>query len=125
MPLITLDLRKTMEQNAADCFERAKKAKKKLLKVREIIARTEQQIAAEQSRITTADATAQAKSDAAAKQVKRKFQWYEKFRWFFSSEGFLVIGGRDATSNEVIIKKHTESDDLVFHTDMAGSPFFV
>ena len=37
----------------------------------------------------------------------------------------MVIGGRDATSNEIVIKKHTEPNDLVFHTDMAGSPFFV
>jgi predicted ribosome quality control (RQC) complex YloA/Tae2 family protein len=36
-----------------------------------------------------------------------------------------VIGGRDATSNEIVIKKHTIASDLVFHTDMAGSPFFV
>ena len=42
-----------------------------------------------------------------------------------SSEEFLCIGGKDATSNEIIIKKHTEKEDLVFHTDMAGSPFFV
>ena len=37
----------------------------------------------------------------------------------------MVIGGRDATSNEIVVKKHTEANDLVFHTDMAGSPFFV
>jgi hypothetical protein len=37
----------------------------------------------------------------------------------------LVLGGRDATSNEILIKKHTEPNDLVFHTDMVGSPFFV
>ena len=37
----------------------------------------------------------------------------------------MVVGGRDATSNEVVIKKHTEKNDLVLHTDMAGSPFFV
>ena len=36
-----------------------------------------------------------------------------------------MIGGRDATSNEIVIKKHTDADDLVLHTDMAGSPFFV
>ncbi len=36
-----------------------------------------------------------------------------------------MIGGRDATSNEIIIKKHAEKEDVVFHTDMAGSPFFV
>ena len=30
---------------------------------------------------------------------------YMKFRWFISSDGFLCLGGRDATSNEIIIKK--------------------
>ena len=35
------------------------------------------------------------------------------------------MGGRDATTNEAMIKKHAEPHDLVFHTDMAGSPFFV
>ena len=44
---------------------------------------------------------------------------------FVSSDGFLVIGGRDATSNEIVIKKHTDANDIVLHTDMAGSPFFV
>ena len=56
---------------------------------------------------------------------RRKSRWFEKFRWFFTSEGFLVIGGRDATTNELVIKKHTEAGDIVLHTDMAGSPFFV
>ncbi len=55
----------------------------------------------------------------------RKKEWYEKFRWFTSSDGFLCIGGRDATTNEIIVKKHTDPNDLVLHTDMAGSPFFV
>ncbi|MHC1637518.1 MAG: NFACT family protein, partial [Candidatus Nezhaarchaeales archaeon] len=27
--------------------------------------------------------------------------WYERFLWFKSSDGFLVIGGKDATQNEV------------------------
>jgi len=69
------------------------------------------------------------KSDAKEEQLKkipeRKKEWYEKFRWFFSSDGFLVLGGRDATSNEIVVKKHTDKNDLVLHTDMAGSPFFV
>ncbi|MEK6808318.1 MAG: NFACT RNA binding domain-containing protein, partial [Nanoarchaeota archaeon] len=40
-------------------------------------------------------------------------------------EGFLVIGGRDSTTNDILIKKFTEKNDLIFHTEMAGSPFFV
>ncbi len=56
---------------------------------------------------------------------KRKGGWYEKFRWFYSSEGFLVISGRNATQNEEIIKKYMEQGDLVFHADIHGSPFTV
>jgi len=57
------------------------------------------------------------------RQVKR--EWFEKFRWFRTSNDFLAIGGRDATSNEVLIKKHLEVGDLVFYTEMSGSPFFI
>ena len=31
----------------------------------------------------------------------RKPFWFEKFLWFISSENYLVIGGRDASQNEV------------------------
>ncbi|GAH37359.1 unnamed protein product, partial [marine sediment metagenome] len=44
---------------------------------------------------------------------------------FHSSNGFLIIGGRDATSNEVIFKKHVQSKDLVFHTNIPGSPLVI
>jgi hypothetical protein len=37
----------------------------------------------------------------------------------------LVVGGKDATTNEILIKKHTETDDLVFHPDLQGAPFVV
>ena len=33
----------------------------------------------------------------------RKPFWFEKFLWFISSENYLVIGGRDASQNEVFI----------------------
>jgi len=65
------------------------------------------------------------KQQQAVVQKRKKQEWFEKFRWFLSSDGFLVVGGRDATTNEIIIKKHADKDDLVFHTDMAGSPFIV
>ncbi|MBR9692297.1 DUF814 domain-containing protein, partial [Candidatus Woesearchaeota archaeon] len=51
--------------------------------------------------------------------------WYEKFRWCISSDGILLAGGRDASTNEMLIKKHAEKNDVVFHTDMAGSPFVI
>jgi hypothetical protein len=50
-------------------------------------------------------------------------EWYEKFRWMLTLRGSLVIGGRDATTNDILIKKHMQPGDLVFHADIAGSPF--
>lgn len=35
----------------------------------------------------------------------RKVYWFEKFYWFISSENYLVIGGRDAQQNELIVKR--------------------
>ena len=47
--------------------------------------------------------------------VVRKKLWYERFRWFITSDGLLAIGGKDATSNDILIKRHTEENDLIFH----------
>jgi hypothetical protein len=52
-------------------------------------------------------------------------QWYEKFRNFSTSDGFLVVAGKDTVSNEVLIKKYTAQEDVVFHAEIAGSPFVV
>ncbi len=60
------------------------------------------------------------------KVVKRdRKEWYEKFRWFFTTEGRLAIGGRDAQSNSLLLKKHADDRDVVYHADLFGSPFFV
>jgi predicted ribosome quality control (RQC) complex YloA/Tae2 family protein len=53
---------------------------------------------------------------------KRKTRWYERYRWFFSSEGFLVVGGRDADTNEELVKKYLEPRDLFLHADVHGAP---
>ncbi len=57
--------------------------------------------------------------------TKKELKWYEKFRWFKSSEDILVISGRDASSNQFLIDKHMEPSDLVFHADIHGAPFTI
>jgi len=52
-------------------------------------------------------------------------EWYEKFRWFISSEGVLVVAGKDTVSNEVLVKKYTTQEDVVFHAEVTGAPFVV
>ena len=52
-------------------------------------------------------------------------EWYEKYRWFFTSDDLLAIGGKDASSNSVIIRRHLTENDYVFHAEVNGSPFFI
>jgi hypothetical protein len=42
-----------------------------------------------------------------------------------SSDGFLVVAGRDADTNEEIVKKYMEKRDIVFHTQDPGAPITV
>lgn len=112
---LLLDTTKSLEENAAVYFEKSKKAKKKLEGIEESISLSKKKL------VYQVEEKKEQKSFLEP-PVKK---WYMKFRWFISSEGFLCIGGRDATSNEIIVKKHCEKGDLVFHTDLAGSPFFV
>ena len=55
----------------------------------------------------------------------RKKNWFERYRWFMTTDGFLTIGGRDAASNSAVIRKHLDKNDKVFHGDIFGSPFFI
>ncbi|MEA2037794.1 MAG: NFACT RNA binding domain-containing protein [Nanoarchaeota archaeon] len=119
MVRLTLHLDKSLEENASLYYDKAKKMKKKICGAREALAETERKF----KKLEKQKLKDVVKEEVLQRTAKK--EWYEKFRWFTSSEGFLVIGGRDATTNEILVKKHTDKGDLVFHTDMIGSPFFV
>lgn len=53
--------------------------------------------------------------------LTRRQMWFEKFLWFVSSDGYLVLGGRDASSNELLYKKHLRKGDVYVHADMHGA----
>lgn len=113
-----LTLRRSIQANAAEYYTRAKKAESKLKGVREALKKTQERIERlQRQRAERAEKVAEAPTK------RRERAWYEKFRWFHSSEGFLIIGGRDATTNELLIKRHMEPQDKVFHADLPGAPF--
>ena len=59
-------------------------------------------------------------SRAAIKQIRKKM-WFEKFYWFVSSSGQLVLGGRDARQNELLVKRYLRASDLYVHADVHGA----
>jgi hypothetical protein len=65
-----------------------------------------------------------AKKTVSFTEVKKK-NWFERYRWFYTTDGILAVGGRDSSSNSAIIRKHLEKNDKVFHAEISGSPFFL
>jgi len=108
---VEIDLGKSVEENASEYFERSKKAKKKLHGLMQAIKETEEKAESLQFK----------KIEKPMPVAKRRQQWFQAFHWFKSSDGFLVIGGKDAKSNEAIVKKHLDKDDLFLHADIQGA----
>jgi len=53
--------------------------------------------------------------------VPLKKLWYHRFRWFITSDGVVVLGGRDASQNEELVKKYMAGGDLFVHADVHGA----
>jgi predicted ribosome quality control (RQC) complex YloA/Tae2 family protein len=56
-----------------------------------------------------------------AETGRRKRFWFEPYRWFLSSEGVLVLAGRDAASNDRIVKRYLGERDRYVHADLHGA----
>eukprot|EP00835_Amoeboradix_gromovi_P001083 NODE_43_length_28809_cov_0.237200.p2 type:complete len:830 gc:universal NODE_43_length_28809_cov_0.237200:15161-12672(-) len=53
---------------------------------------------------------------------KRSVYWFEKFHWFITTDKDLVIAGRDAHQNELLVKRYMTNSDLYVHADANTSP---
>ena len=113
-----LNLKQSIQENASKYYERAKRAEKKLVGVKKAIQKTQVKIEELKNRIIE-----ESRKASMPPSIRPEREWYEKFRWFYSSDGFLVIGGKDASTNEVLIRKYMKPDDIVFHADILGAPF--
>lgn len=114
---VKLYLDKDLNENAEIYYEKAKKAKHKLEGARKAYEDLKRKLESIEREIEEEEKKIQVK-----KIEKRKKKWFEKFRWFISSEGFLVIGGKDATTNEIVVRKYLEENDLYCHADIWGLP---
>jgi predicted ribosome quality control (RQC) complex YloA/Tae2 family protein len=115
--IFSINLRHSIQANADKYYSQSKKAEKKLRGAEKTLQETKAKIEKAKKQVI------QQKQTQRPLVKRRKKQWFEKFRWFHASNGFLVIGGRDATTNEMLIKKHMEPQDIVFHAEIVGAPF--
>ena len=114
---LIIDPKLTIPENAENYYEKAKKAKRKTKGALIAIENTEKQL----ENIKSKKDSAMENIAIPKKRVKKNLKWYEKLRWFVSSDGFLVVGGRDANSNESVVKKYLETNDIYLHADIHGA----
>jgi len=116
----SLDLKQSAQKSASEFYELAKRARKKAEGAQAAIEKVRGQIA--EAQLAEAERVEEA---VEVPTVARRREWFEKFRWFRSSDGLLVVGGRDEATNEIVVKKHTEPNDVVFHAEVQGATFAV
>jgi predicted ribosome quality control (RQC) complex YloA/Tae2 family protein len=51
--------------------------------------------------------------------------WFDAYRWTLSSRRVLILGGKDARSNEKLVRKHLNPGDRYVHADLTGAPSVV
>mgnify|MGYP001207341806 FL=1 len=114
---VTLEVNKTVHQNAQRYFEIGRSQKDKAAGAEAALSKTLETRNREEKR------AAKDASDGRLRSVKRsrKF-WFEKHRWAILSDGRMFIGGRDSKGNDSVVKKHLGPKDLYFHADLHGAP---
>lgn len=110
---VTLDFRKSVSENADHKYAESKKLQDKLKGAQEALLQT----ALEQQTIKEPDIIKKKEKVKSGKQW-----WFERFRWFISTEGNIIVAGRDASSNDLVVKKYLTEGDRYAHADIHGAP---
>ena len=122
---VVLDIRKNAFENADEYYNKSKKFKNKIKGVKTAIELSKQKLEKlKREEEMEIEALKEMEEKSMVKKERKKRKWYEKFKWTVINN-YLVVAGKDATTNEMLIKRYTEKDDIVFHTQMEGAPFTV
>jgi len=115
---VKIELDSPLPSIASILFDESKKQKGAINSIQKLIKKTEDQL---QKTIEKGEI---AKGSVGFSEIRKK-SWYERYRWFFTSDGILAVGGRDSSSNSALVRKHIENGDKIFHAEINGSPFFI
>ena len=117
---VSIDLNDTAYGNASSMFAKYRASKEKGQKTMEASEKALQ--AAEDSALRQVNEAKKRKGNiTGVLQTKRKPLWFVKFHWCITSDNYLVIGGRDAQQNEVIVKRYLRPGDAYLHADVHGA----
>lgn len=105
---LTIYVHESVESNAGRYYDLAKKFRKK-----------------REGAIAAIERPLRPKEETKRQVRTSKPRWFHRFRWFYTTDGTLVIGGRDAGQNDEIVKKYLEGVDTFLHADVHGGSVVV
>jgi predicted ribosome quality control (RQC) complex YloA/Tae2 family protein len=116
---VTLDYTLGVEGNANALYQLGKECRDKAQGAQEALKETERRLAQKEKE-------GESRRKEAKKAVRKtKEFWFERYKWFITSGDRLVLGGRDAHSNDQLVKKHLKTTERFAHADVHGAPSVV
>ena len=115
---VSLDYEKSIDANANLLYDRAKELREKAKRAEEALQNTEARIGKRKKGLAKEE-------ESRGGAMPTKQFWFERYKWFLTSSGKLVIAGRDARTNDQVVKKHLKSEDRYAHADVHGAPSVV
>lgn len=115
---IKIDPKSSLQAISSKLFDESKRQSAAIKSIEKLKKQTEKSLEKQKNEVKIAE-------ESVTYSEIRKKNWFERYRWFYTSDGILAIGGRDSSSNTAIIRKHIEKDNKIFHADIHGSPFFI
>lgn len=118
---IRINFRKSVSENAKKAYDNSKKLRSKRIGAEKSLIKTQEHLDSVKKMILKERKLEESKKPV----VKEKMFWFERFRWFISSDGNIVIGGKDAKTNELAVKKYLKQGDRYAHADIQGAPSII
>lgn len=115
---LDVDFTLSLHANANWYYEQRKQA---IAKLERTIKANEAALKSAKAKIDTDLFSKRSATSRALIRSSKRTLWFEKYAWFLSSDGFLVLAGHDAQQNDVLVKRHLLKDDLYVHAQVNGA----
>lgn len=113
---LILDYNRSLNENASIYYEKTKRSKEKLKGAKIALTETESKLS---------EAIRESEKVKVSKNWPKKTFWFEAYRWFISSDDNIIVAGRDAKTNDKVVKKYLKDNDRYVHADVHGAPSVV
>ncbi|KAJ6051793.1 uncharacterized protein N7446_006429 [Penicillium canescens] len=114
---IDIDLGLSPWANASQYYDQKKQASEKAERTAQSSTKA---LKSHEKKVTT-DLKKNLKQEKEVLRQTRTPFWFEKFIFFISSEGYLVIGARDAMQSELLYRRYLNKGDIFVHADLEGA----